>query len=89
MVHHKSGTFIVIVLLNEHLTWVHSQKDNRLHFGESFTLIEDHVIYMFVIVKRARQRNMLYETLNPQALLLVASIHCWFWYFIHICSQIK
>ena len=25
------------MLLNELLTWVHSQKDPRLHFGESFT----------------------------------------------------
>ena len=34
----KIGVYIVNMLLNEHLTWVHSQKDPRLHFGESFTL---------------------------------------------------
>ena len=34
----KSGTFIVIMLLNERLTRVHSQKDSRLHFGKSFAL---------------------------------------------------
>ena len=41
MVNVKSGTFIVIMLLNEHLTWVHSQKDSRLHFGKSFTKVGD------------------------------------------------
>ena len=34
----KSGAFVVIMLLNEHLTQVHSQKDPWLHFGKSFTL---------------------------------------------------
>ena len=34
----KSGVFIVIMLINKHLTWVHSQKDPRLHSGERFTL---------------------------------------------------
>ena len=38
MVNLKSGTFVVIMLLNKHLTQVHSQKDPRFHFGESFTL---------------------------------------------------
>ena len=26
------------MLLNEHLTWVHTQRDCWLHFGKSFTL---------------------------------------------------
>ena len=34
----KSGAFVVIMLKNERLTRVRSQKDPRLHFGESFTL---------------------------------------------------
>lgn len=29
---------VMIMLLNEHLTRVHSQKDPLLYFGESFTL---------------------------------------------------
>ena len=37
----KSGTFVVIMLLNKHLTRVHSQKDPRLHFGESFSLTKN------------------------------------------------
>ena len=35
----KSGAFVVIMLLNKSLARVHSQKDFRLHFGNSFTLI--------------------------------------------------
>ena len=38
MVNLKSATFILITLLYEGLTRVHSQKKPRLHFGESFTL---------------------------------------------------
>ena len=34
----KSASFVVIMLLPEGLTRVHSQKKSRLHFGESFTL---------------------------------------------------
>ena len=34
----KSASFIVIMLLHEGLTQVHSQKKPRLQFGESFTL---------------------------------------------------
>ena len=34
----KSASFVVIMLLNERLTRVHSHKDPRLHFGESFAL---------------------------------------------------
>ena len=34
----KSGVFVLIILLNPHLTQFHSQKDPRLHFGKSFTL---------------------------------------------------
>ena len=30
----KSGAFVIIMLLNESLIGVHSQKDPRLHFGE-------------------------------------------------------
>ena len=37
-VNFKSGTFFVIMLLNERLTRVHSQKDPRLHFAKSFPL---------------------------------------------------
>ena len=36
--HLKCAAFIVIMLLNESLTWVHSQKDPRLYFGASFAL---------------------------------------------------
>lgn len=36
----KSGAFVVFMLLNKCLTWVHSQKDSRLDFGESFTLTD-------------------------------------------------
>ena len=34
----KSGSFIVIMLLHEGLTYTHSQIKPRLLFGESFTL---------------------------------------------------
>ena len=33
-----SVAFVVIMLLNKRLTRIHSQKDPRLHFAESFTL---------------------------------------------------
>ena len=39
----KSGVSVLIMLLNESLTWVHSQKDPRLHFGESYALSEYNV----------------------------------------------
>ena len=38
MVNLKSASFIVIMLLHEVLTHIHSQIKPRLHFGESFTL---------------------------------------------------
>ena len=38
MVNIKSASFVIIMLLYEGLTQVHSQKKPRLHFGESFTL---------------------------------------------------
>ena len=38
MVNLRSASFVVIMLLKERLTGVHSQKDPRLHFGESVTL---------------------------------------------------
>ena len=34
----KRASFVVIMLLNEGLTHLHSQKKPRLHFGKSFTL---------------------------------------------------
>ena len=34
----KSAYFIVIMLLHNGLTHIHSQKKPRLHFGESFAL---------------------------------------------------
>ena len=37
----KSASFIIIMLLREGLTHIHSQKKPRLHFGESFTLKAD------------------------------------------------
>ena len=43
MVNLKSASFVVIVLLHEGLTHVHSQKQPRLHFRESFALISQHV----------------------------------------------
>ena len=36
--HIKSGTFVIVMLLNKRLTRVQSQKDPRLHFGESANL---------------------------------------------------
>ena len=36
--HIKSGTFVIVMLLNKRLTRAHSQKDPRLHFGESANL---------------------------------------------------
>ena len=36
----KSASFIVIMLLDEGLTHIHSQIKPRLHFDESFTLIK-------------------------------------------------
>ena len=39
----KSASFIVIMLLHEGLTHIHSQKKPKLNFGESFTLsYEEH-----------------------------------------------
>ena len=37
----KIASFIVIMLLHEVLTQVHSQKKLRLHFGSSFALMEN------------------------------------------------
>ena len=39
MVNLKSVSYVVIMLLHEILTNIHSQKKPRLHFGESFALI--------------------------------------------------
>ena len=39
MVNLNSGDFVLIMVLNQSLTLVHSQKDTRLHFGESFSLM--------------------------------------------------
>ena len=47
MVSHKSGAFIVIMLSNESLTRVHSQKDPRLRFGESFALNNQPLPYVY------------------------------------------
>ena len=40
MVNLKSASFIIIMLLHEGLSWVHSQKKPRLHFDKSFALRE-------------------------------------------------
>ena len=40
MVNLKSGASVLIMLLNKSLTRVHSQKDPRMHFGESYTLTQ-------------------------------------------------
>ena len=50
MVNLKSDTFVVIMLLNESLTRVHSQKKPRLHFGESFALNHRWLTLKFVFV---------------------------------------
>ena len=42
----KRAAFIITMLLNEHLTWVHSQKKPRLHFGESFTLSDSNTTWL-------------------------------------------
>ena len=38
MVNLKSASFVIIMPLQEGLTHIHSQKQPRLHCGESFTL---------------------------------------------------
>ena len=40
MVNLKSASLVLIMLLHEGLTRMHSQKEPKLHFGESFTLSE-------------------------------------------------
>ena len=37
------------MLLNEHLTWVHSQKDPRLHFGKSSALSNKILVFISLL----------------------------------------
>ena len=39
------STFVVITLLHEGLTHIHSQKKSRLHFGDSFAVTDDTKLY--------------------------------------------
>ena len=58
MVNLKSASFILIMLLNQSVTRVHSKKDPRLHFGESFTFKDKHNFILFYFV-------YMWQTLPP------------------------
>ena len=45
----KNASFVVIMLLPEGLTHIHSQTKPRLHFGESFTLKDNTHSYCFTL----------------------------------------
>ena len=47
----KSDAFVVIMLLNERMTRVHSWKDPWLHFGESFT-VKSIFVFVCLICKK-------------------------------------
>ena len=69
----KSDSFVVIILLHEGLTHIHSQIKPRLHFGESFTLSawlgsgRSQLVHGFLLV--LEQRPLAWQLSRPAVVL--------------------
>ena len=75
----NSGAFVVIMLLNERLTRVHSQKDPGLQFSESFTSTDESVTLTPPnSLHKSQQVFPAGRTWGPAPWIMFANRHQWY-----------